>query len=66
LTDGQSDDVSGAGTGAYTANQHFTGTYSVGSNGRGTALLAIPGLPLGNFVFYVVSAHELLFLDEEL
>jgi hypothetical protein len=43
----------------------FFGEYSVDSTGRGTATLSIPGFALGtfDFVFYVVSANELLMVS---
>ena len=45
-------------------NLPLTGTYTVGANGRGTAVLNITGQPgLSNFSFYVVSATELLFVE---
>jgi len=55
-------DVNDAGTAAF--NLPLTGTYTVGANGRGTAALTITGQPsLSNFIFYVVSATELLFVE---
>jgi len=43
----------------------FSGIYSVDAKGRGTATLSIPGFDGGifNFVFYVVSANELLLIS---
>jgi hypothetical protein len=45
----------------------FSGNYSVDSTGRGTATLVIPGFDGGsfNFVFYVVSANELLLISTD-
>lgn len=61
---GSSVDVNDAGI-VYPTFGTFFGTYSVDSNGRGTASLSIPGFLAGtfNFAFYVVSANELLLVS---
>jgi Domain of unknown function (DUF5666) len=57
-------DVNDGGTAAPTAL--VAGSYSVDQTGRGIASLAITGQPeLSNFVFYVVSAGELLFMQTD-
>lgn len=38
----------------------FTGTYTVGSNGRGTMQIAVPGVGSFNFALYVVSGDTLI------
>lgn len=55
-------DVNDGGTTAL--NLPFAGTYTVGANGRGTAVLNITAQSVfSNFSFYVVSAGELLFVE---
>jgi hypothetical protein len=61
-------DVNDPGRPAPTAP--FTGAYAVDSNGRGLASITITGQPSGQprlsqFVFYVASAGELLFMQTE-
>jgi hypothetical protein len=47
-----------------TSTAVFAGNYHVDVNGRGLASLEIPSQPrLSNFVFYVVSADEMLFME---
>lgn len=41
-------------------SRSFTGTYSVGSNGRGTAQVTVPGVGSFNYALYVVSADTLI------
>ena len=45
----------------------FSGAYSVGANGRGTASLSIPGFDSGSFHFtmYVISASEYFLLSTD-
>jgi hypothetical protein len=46
------------------ADQPFTGTYSVNGTGRGEAALNISGQPNpSNFILYVVSSNESIWLD---
>jgi len=61
---GSSLDVNDGGSVSSTFGS-FSGNYSVDSTGRGTATLVIPGFDGGsfNFVFYVVSASELLLVS---
>src|ERR1700722_9467978 len=48
-------------------SQPFTAIYDVSSTGRGTAVFTFSDQDLGfsHFVFYVVSANELLFLEDD-
>jgi hypothetical protein len=48
-------------------SQPFTAIYDVSSTGRGTAVFTFSDQELGfsHFVFYVVSANELLFLEDD-
>lgn len=48
-----------------TQNTAFTGSYSVGVNGRGTMQLAIAGQGSVNFALYVVSADTLIVVSTD-
>ncbi len=50
--------------GTLIANQSFAGTYSVASNGRGTAAIN-PGSGTLNYSFYVVSGSEVLMVSTD-
>jgi hypothetical protein len=58
-------DLVGFGTGSgLQPDQAFTGTYSVDAAGRGEAMLNIPSQPnVSNFVLYVVSSNQSLWMD---
>ena len=57
-------DVNDGGRG--TSSAAFAGTYQVDANGRGAASLNVAGQPrLSSFVFYVVSAGEMLFMQTD-
>ena len=49
---------------ALSSNLAVSGSYSVGSNGRGTATLTSP-LGTSNFSFYVVSAGKILLISTD-
>ncbi|HYL14207.1 MAG TPA: hypothetical protein VEV41_14285 [Terriglobales bacterium] len=46
-------------------NSTLSGTYSVASNGRGTATVTTSGYVTQNFVFYVVDATDLKFVETD-
>ena len=48
-------------------NQPFTAIYDVSSTGRGSAIFTFSDQDLGfsKFVFYVISANELLFMEDD-
>jgi hypothetical protein len=48
--------------GVFSPNVPFSGTYAVGSHGRGTATIT-SGLGTSNYVFYVVNAKQIEFVN---
>jgi hypothetical protein len=47
------------------SNSTLSGTYTVASNGRGTATITTSGYVTQNFVFYVVDATDLKFVETD-
>lgn len=57
----------GNGPGIDSQPLSFAGTYNVDAQGRGTAKMSFDGstTPFSDFVFYVISANELLFFETD-
>ena len=66
LSAGQTDTL-GNGPGIDSQPLSFAGTYNVDARGRGTAKMSFNGSvrPFSDFVFYVISANELLFFETD-
>ncbi|HTS12335.1 MAG TPA: hypothetical protein VMH00_09480 [Candidatus Limnocylindrales bacterium] len=66
LSAGQTDTL-GNGPGIDSQPLSFAGTYNVDARGRGTAKMSFDGSfrPFSDFVFYVISANELLFVETD-